>query len=489
MMNLDRFTMISNEVVEFRSTYFPEEKPTLVDSSIGTDPPAPKVDVEITATERKDIGTQTGGSPRHMAANCDEGKLSNWLRRVYPLVEEELSFGITEVCDMYDECDDSSDGFTVRMHQELKLQNTDPADTSRKRNMGAAAWLSVLTRNAPILVLASSSHHEAWCDHIFASITVFTPRRDSYGSVQWVELCSNPVKACIESLETNPFNKDMFAGGTVSGDVYIWHYELNLRNEQNSFSELFSETTDFGKVVDMAWIRLNPLTKDFGLLSCHSDGIVLLWKVGKHIGKDKIFRITPQGTSGKAIILTRISTISNSEFVVGTVDGGILLCSLTQLIPIGASDGGERSGSSPAVVKRNHFAPTIIELKSHSFAVTTLLKKENARQKFLVSCDITGEVFFHDITDVINSAPPIIIKMPLPFKNRIACTDDMRFILSPNNDGMLEIYRIDDGSQENVGESKLRGKPSLIRASSNGKWIITGPYDGGFIIYFVEREE
>lgn len=223
-----------------------------------------------------------------MAVNCDEVKLSNWLRKIYPLVEEELSFGITEIFEMDDDYDDSTDRFVIRKHQDLILQNHDlEMDTNRKRNMGAAAWLSVLTRDAPLLVLASSSHHEAWCEHTFASITVFTPRRDSYDSVQWIELCRNPVKTCIEALETNPFNKDMFAGGTVSGDVYIWHYELNLKNEQNSFSELFSETTDFGKVVDMAWIKLNQLTKDFGLLSCHSDGIVILWKVGKHIGKDK----------------------------------------------------------------------------------------------------------------------------------------------------------------------------------------------------------
>lgn len=82
------------------------------------------------------------------------------------------------------------------------------------------------------------------------------------------------------------------------------------------------------------------------------------------------------------------------------MDGSILLCSLTQLIPIGTTSGGDRSGSSSAG-KKNFFAPAITELKPHSFAVTTLLKKENNRQQFLVSCDITGEVFFHDITDAI----------------------------------------------------------------------------------------
>ncbi|XP_065079553.1 uncharacterized protein LOC135702447 [Ochlerotatus camptorhynchus] len=488
-MNLDRFTLISNDVVEFKSTWRTGEALALVDTMIGTDQPAPTVDAATAPIERKDVAIQTGGSPRHAPVTCDDAKLSNWLRKVYPMVEQELSAGVTECYDDNDNLCDTTERLIIRKHQELMLKKLNPdMEGNQKLNMGAAAWLSIATRDAPLLVLACSSYHEAWCEHTYSSVTVFTPRRDSYGSVQWIELCTNPVKACIETLETNPFNKDMFAGGTVSGDVYIWHYELNLKHEQNSFSELFSETTDYGKVVDMAWIKPNPLTKDFGLLSGHNDGIVILWKIGKHIGKDKTFRISTTATSRKAIILTQILTISNSEFVVGTVDGSILLCSTTQLIPIGNGSNGGTSGASTSSSKKNFFAPTITELKPHSFAVTTLLKMENSRQQFLISCDLTGEVFFHDITDAINSAPTLIIKMPLPFKNRIVCTDDMRFILSPNNNGILDVYKIDSGSQEIVEGSGLNGKPSLIRTSANGKWLITGPYDGGFIIYSVEKD-
>ncbi|EAT43332.1 AAEL005227-PA [Aedes aegypti] len=468
-MNLERFTLVSNKVVEFKSTWRTGESLKLVDTSIGTDPPVPKVDAETAPIERKDVAIQTGGSPRHVSVTCDDAKLSNWLQKIYPLVDEELSAGVTESFDVNDNFCDSTERLTIRKHQELMLKPSNPG-TSQKLSMGAAAWLSIATRDAPLLVLACSSYHEAWCDHTYSSITAFTPRRDSYGSVQWVELCSNPVKACIETLETNPFNKDMFAGGTVSGDVYIWQYELNLKNEPNSFSELFSDTTDFGQVVDMAWMRPNPLTKDFGLLSCHSDGIVILWKIGKHIGKDKTFRITTSASPQKAIMLTQILAISNSEFVVGTVDGSILLCSITQLIPIG-------KGSN-----------AITELQSHSFAVTTLLKMENSRQQFLISCDLTGEVYFHDISDAINSTPTLIIKMPLPFKNKIICSDDMRFILSPNNNGILDVYKIDSGTQESIESGGLSGKPGLIRSSTNGYWLITGPYDGGFIIYSVYKD-
>ncbi|XP_053696553.1 uncharacterized protein LOC128743893 [Sabethes cyaneus] len=480
-MDFDNFTLVSNEVVEFQSTWKIGEKLPLTDSCVGTDPPAKKIDAETLVAERKDIAVQTEESPRHTGVvTVDNEKLSGWLRKIYPLVEEELSSGITEVFD-----DNSNDldeeRLVVRKHQDLTVKQLQlETDNVRKLNMGAATWLSVLTRNAPLLVVSCSSHHEAWCEHTFSTISVFIPKRNSYDSVQWSELCSLPVKACVESLETNPFNKDMFAGGTVSGDLYIWNYEMNLKHEQNSLSELFSETTDRGQIVDMAWIKPNPMTKDYGLLTCHSDGIVILWKIGKHISKDKTFEMVSPSPSRKTLILTQILAISNSEFVLGTVDGSILLCSMTQLIPMG--------GTSSSHSKKNCFAPAVTELKSHSFAVSSLQKIESSNQQFLVSCDMTGEVFFHNISDTINSNPTLIIKMPLPFKNRIFCTNDMRFILSPRNNGGLEVYKIDAGTQEIFEAGGLEGKPSLIKVSSNGKWIITGPYDGGFTIYTIEDD-
>ncbi|XP_055547334.1 uncharacterized protein LOC129731387 [Wyeomyia smithii] len=482
-MDFDHFTLVSNEVVEFPSTWRVGGKATLVDSCVGTDPPALKVDAETAASERIEISIQTDEFPRHTdGVTVDNEKLSSWLRKIYPLVEEELSSGITEICED-DYSDSDEERLIVRKHQDLTIKLPLETNDGRKLNMGAAAWLSVLTRNAPLLVVSCSSHHEAWCEHTFSTITVFIPTRNLFNSVQWTELCSHPVKACVESLVTNPFNKDMFAGGTVSGDLYIWCYEMTLKHEPNSLSELFSETTDNGQIVDMTWIRPNPMTKDFGLLSCHSDGVIILWKIGKNISKNKTFQIPTLSTARSALILTRILSISNSEFVLGTENGGILLCSMTQLIPMGGTSSG-----SGAQVRKNYFAPTVTELKSHSFAVTTLQKIEKPNQQFLLSCDLTGEVFFHDITDTINSSPTLIIKMPLPFKNRIFCTKDMRFILSPRTNGGLEAYKIDSGTQEVFEAGGLEGTPSLIKVSSSGKWIITGPYDGGFTIYSIEDD-
>ncbi|XP_058818786.1 uncharacterized protein LOC131681770 isoform X2 [Topomyia yanbarensis] len=395
-MNFDRFTLVSNGIVEFESTWRTGETAALTDSSTGTDPPAPKHDAETVVIEQKNIATQTEPPTQH-SASCDDTKLSNWLQKVYPLVEEELSYGITEVYDVNDNFGETEiEKPVIRKHQQLTLKKLHmELDWGHRFSTGSATWLSVLTRDAPLLVVSCRPQHEAWCEHTFASITVFTPKRDSYNSVQWVELCSNPVKACVETLVTNPFNKDMFAGGTVSGDVYIWLHELNIKHEQNSLTEIFSETTDYGKVVDMAWIKPYPVSEDCGLLSCHNDGIVILWKVGKHIVKDKTFQNPSPSTSRKALLLTKILAISNSAFVIGTDDGSIRICGITQLIPTRVADTSTSS-------KNSCFTPTITELKSHSFAVTTLQKIETPKQKFLISCDLTGEVFFHDTSDKHN---------------------------------------------------------------------------------------
>ncbi|KFB35395.1 AGAP003804-PA-like protein [Anopheles sinensis] len=498
-MDLDniKFTFASNGPIGFNSSRTGDTSERQPLQDFGTDPmPSPGcADVSTQPRERKEMATQTISAPHSKKyATYDDSKLVSFIRKVQPIMEEELSYGITPVFDFNDNLYEPSDRYRVCRHQELTLRRLDPApgpckDVQKPFTAGAATWLSVLTRDAPLLAVACSVNHEAWCEHFTSVVTIFSPQRNRYGgSVQWTELCSNPVKACIESLDTNPFNRDMFAGGTVSGDVYIWQYDHGVRNERNSFTELHSETTDCGKVVDMAWARYNVMSKsDSALLTAHSEGTVILWRVGKTVVKDKIFKLSiPSASGGRATILTQILATSNTEFVAGCADGSLLLCSTTQLIPLGMTVGSVASAAG----KVNHFSPGTIELKSHSFAVTSLQKVDrNRRQELLISCDLTGEVFFHDITDTINSSPTLIIKMPLPFKTRIVCSNDTEFIFSPTGSGLLELYRIGTGKVDTVEPSlPLKGTPNLIKMTANGKWLITGTYNGTFIIYSVTTE-
>ena len=78
--------------------------------------------------------------------------------------------------------------------------------------------------------------------------------------------------------------------------------------------------------------------------------------------------------------------------------------------------------------------------------------------------------------------------MPLPFTNRIVCTEDLDYILSPNNDGILDVYRISTGNRQIIENRYLKGKPNVIKRSNNGKWLITGSYHGEFQIYSIEKD-
>lgn len=61
----------------------------------------------------------------------------------------------------------------------------------------------------------------------------------------------------------------------------------------------------------------------------------------------------------------------------------------------------------------------------------------------------------------------LIVQIPLPFKNVIACSRDGNIIYCPGNDGALEYYRVSDGAHAHV-RGGLRGKGSLIKSSDNG---------------------
>jgi WD repeat-containing protein 34 len=98
-------------------------------------------------------------------------------------------------------------------------------------------------------------------------------------AISWEEVKAISVKACIQSLKTNPFNKQMFAGGTVSGDLYIWCCENE--NNKELVNELFSESTQNGAIVGIDWVRMSSSNSSYGVLTCHDDGYVIVWKIGQ----------------------------------------------------------------------------------------------------------------------------------------------------------------------------------------------------------------
>lgn len=141
--------------------------------------------------------------------------------------------------------------------------------------------------------------------------------------------------------------------------------------------------------------------------------------------------------------LTTIAAASGTEFVVGTEDGLVLLCS---------------SVRAAGVDSNNWIDPVVSELQPHQFAVSSLNYNKSGQRMVLMSCDVSGEVLIRMSSEVmISTWMPIsmtklftvsqqdftsqwqVLKMPIKLRNSIACTSDSEFLLAADDDGGLEL--------------------------------------------------
>lgn len=157
---------------------------------IATDPLPALVDRSTATAAHSDVGSQTtshidsllqlkpGELPQLDAA--EEARLAAWLRRIAPAVERELQLGATPlpVGRAFAESS-SSASFEATAQQVISSSRgshqTEPGDASTEH--GCAAWLSVVTQDAPMLAISVSQSHSAWCDHSDATVEVFQPQR------------------------------------------------------------------------------------------------------------------------------------------------------------------------------------------------------------------------------------------------------------------------------------------------------------------------
>lgn len=436
----------------------------LLSRSVITDPPAEKHDAFTNTISPRSVSIQTESPITGILQLKDgnEKKLAQWLQKILPLVEEELKMGISP-CPQGISGRESQSPAKINFIECLSVKVADVA--SRKLIRGAATWLSLATGGAPTLALSCTTIHDSWCEHNTPNIVLFSPKRAEYQGIAGLNYTESqviPVKSCIQILSTNTYNRDIFAGGSVLGDLYVWHKEHH--QDSDSVKELFSGTTQNGEIVAMSWLKLRPASQDINLLTCHADSVVESWKIltNMQVIHEKTFKISSKGQKFPAIdqttiLRTIVSIDDRSEFVVGTEDGRVILCSANQLSTIRGA--------------KNVYDPAIADLESHQFPVTSLQMVLHGGKQLLASCDLTGEVFFHDIIRSTTSEPVVILKMPLPFKNTIAIGKNLQFIVSPGEFGSLEIFTASSGQKSSI-EGNLRGRGNLL-AISNNRYVYT----------------
>ncbi|XP_037037061.1 uncharacterized protein LOC119074853 [Bradysia coprophila] len=460
----DHFNDTLNDAIGFDSTWNTNRSIKVVSRQIGTDELPTTKDQSSTTEAAKSIGTQTEYAKNFGQVN--EQELAKWLRDIYPMVEKEIQQGITNVFDFSKF--QLSDVLSFQPTQTISAIDKNLTENLDAKSLihGCACWLSVSTQNAPLIAIASSYSHDVWCNHSSA-VKVFQPiRNKANGSVNYQELKTLPVKSCINSLVTNPHNKDIFAGGTFSGDLYIWKYEI--RSDGGIISEHFSETSQFGgNIVGITWMKANAASRDFDLLTGHVDGVIVLWKVGKVLVKDKIFKIKSLNDSDELAVLSSIVSFSRTDFIVGTEEGRVLLCSLAH------SQSNE-----------TFYDPVINELEPHTFAVPTLIHSNYRDQAVIVSCDVSGVVCFRWIGE--SSDLWKTVKMPMPFKGKICCTQNLEHLLSAGQDGTLDVFTIATEIRKTF-QGHLIGPGDAISISENGCWIVTGCYQGLFKLFELQE--
>lgn len=423
---MEEFSDYSSEVIGFNSTFQAEKSQGTSSACVGTDPLPPNVESSSQTTEKVSVDTQTK-TEQLIFAKTDEVKLANWLKRILPQVEEELLQGLTpnpESSNIGDTGD--NDILNVTVGQQI-------AFLGDNCSQGHALWLSLYSSDAPVLVLTASGHHENWCRHLNQWMKIFVPRRESgKDSLIFTEVKQLSLNACIQEISRNPFNKDMFAGVTVSGDLYIWLFKNDVKN------------VDVLEIANQS-IQETPNSLDWldetHLVGCLDHGQIIIWKVGqKMISQESTFTVQ----SKQKPKLTAIVALSRTQFVIGTDKGEVIHC----------------------IINTSQESLETVALKSHKFEVTSISKVNSGNNLAIYSCDLNGELFVHDLYKT-DTDPDLILNIPLPYKTTFCTSKDGEIVFCPSEEGGLDLYRLKNGSENSV-KGSLQGKGNCIKKSDNG---------------------
>ncbi|KAH8331829.1 hypothetical protein KR074_004986 [Drosophila pseudoananassae] len=474
---MDVLSHYNSRVIEFPATQPLEKQYALVDNCTGTDPPPPSKDAGTGTQKKQSMATQTEQVwSRDKDVEYDERALAKFLRNMYPTVERELMNPTPQIEEQEMNQSRLEEELRVFAYQKISIEAT------MENSTGLAIWLSVHTNNVPVLVVTTVAPHDDWCEHTDQQLKLFVPKRMFHSNlVLFEEPQVVRLKSCLRSLSTNNFNKNIFAGSTMDGDLLVWLYEpvrsVHTGDASVDIKQLYSYPSTQGPAVAIDW------PQEHLLLACYSNGTVRQWDLSKHMYLDWEYSLPASVTSEP----TAMVALSQDEFVLGTNDGGVYRCWST----------GRQVSASKTI--------QIYVLNRHRFTVSTLLKTEMEGSPYVLSCDLSGQAYYHDmrlaeevcILRLRNfknlrlflknpqDKDPVVIQIPLPFKNAIACGKNGGIIFAPSNDGALEYYRTSNGANGHV-KGSLRGKGSFIRCSENGRWIVTGFYGNDFQVFQAE---
>lgn len=331
---------------------------------------------------------------------------------------------------------------SVGSFQEIDLRSHFPDTEDENQISARAIWLSVLMQNNPVLAITCSN--ESNNDQKNAFLILFEPMRSKIdGNVYWQEIACIPVKNSIDFLITNPENRNMFAGASTSGDLYVWNYNKNVLSSANAkVEEIFSKASE-DSIVGISFHANNSL------ISCFSDGSLTIYKIvsKQNCIVDKTLKI--EASKLKESTVTTITSISSTnEFVIGLLNGKIFLC--TSTVSHGSTD------------------PVVRELNSHKFGIKILKHCQMSGKNYVISCDTSSVIHMYEIhsEEFEKSTLKLVIALPLPMKNSLSVTNNMEYILCPLTNGGLEIFNTMTNTRRTL-DGNYSGNGAISEISKN----------------------
>lgn len=360
---------------------------------------------------------------------------------------------------------------TIKKYMVVDLGETFSTEESMTYDeLGFAVWLNTPGgAAAPALACSiSAAAHPEWCVH---KCYVWIMMPQSTKPITWKEEEKLNVSCCLKSLVVNPYNRDMFAAGTILGDIFIWTFDPKKEHERVTL--LFTGHSEAGVVMAMDFYQLSPLTDDYVLLTCHDDGSVVSWKVGKIVVMDRKVRFYDADPEiDMPHVLTAICNSYGSNFFVGTLNGTILgPCSMSRAVT--SSDGKYQDCVAETYAKQFY---TILRLERIVYKGT----------EYILSSDYYSELQMFKLGN-LDGTPFMVYRLPkLTDHYSLVCNE---YVIIARKGGELRYFKLELGKGGGgTVENNLRGPPSCISMSRNQNWLVTGSYDGKFQVYSMDYQ-
>ncbi|XP_077289854.1 cytoplasmic dynein 2 intermediate chain 2-like isoform X2 [Arctopsyche grandis] len=359
--------------------------------------------------------------------------LSNWLKKISPMILSELKFN--ETSNVFDDdvsSEDEEQDSKLSIVQTICINATQDVNNELgtaslnldQSNMNQMPIIGLSWNSIGYTLAAASGYlyHESWCEHI-GSIFVYSKKSNAKDLIAIYE---TKMSSCITVIIFHPKESDLLAVATVSGEISLYNIS-HLNDGSNREVLLCSESSSHtGKCISsLLWLNNEQtnkyLMKTFSitekiLVSGGSDGKVIIWIVNlstSSISKNTCFELynamarktnlLPDiscvdfyhifKTSDKMFLQSDQSLIDREDlddyFAVGCKTGELLLCRTSTARSFGTSN----------------LDPCVGNLEAHKACILNL-SFSSTKPRILLTLGADQEIRIYDV--IVNSPIQII---------------------------------------------------------------------------------